>query len=94
LEDNAAAHKQYQESLHLEKKAKILKDKVKTQKNTKSLSLPRRKPKFWRIMLQHTNNTENLSLFRRKPKFWRIKFRCKKIPEVPPSWEERQNFGR
>jgi hypothetical protein len=33
---------------------------------------PKKKPKFWRMMLQHTKNTKSLSLLRRKPKFWRM----------------------
>ncbi len=69
----------------IEKKAKILKGQVNVQKNTESLSLPRRKPEFCKLMLRHTNNTESLSLLTRKSKFWRIKLRHKKNREsLPP----------
>jgi hypothetical protein len=65
----------YWESLSPKKKAQILEDDAADTKNTKSLSLLKRKPKFWRMMLWHTKNIKSPSLPKRKPKFWKIMLR-------------------
>jgi hypothetical protein len=44
---------------------------------------PKRKPKFWRMMLRHTKNTRSLSLPRRKPKFKRIMLQHTKNTRSP-----------
>jgi hypothetical protein len=60
LEEDAAAHQKYRESLPPKKKAQILENDAAAHKNTGSPSLLRRKPKSWRIMLQHTKNIINI----------------------------------
>jgi hypothetical protein len=55
LETNDTAYQKQQETLPPKKKAKNLKIKTEEKKkNTNSSFLPRRRPKFWRPMLQHT----------------------------------------
>jgi hypothetical protein len=75
-------------------KQKMKKGKWTATKNIGRTFLPRRKPKFWRMMLRHTKNTGSSSFLKRKPKSRRMMLQHTKMLGVLPSPRESPNLER